>query len=46
MTDTCFDCKQPLIIIDNRGQWLRGCAISSEWRDNEGSAVKLTVTLS
>jgi len=43
MSDTCTECKQPLIMLDNRGEWLRGCGTCNEWRDSEGNAVKLSV---
>ena len=29
---TCTECKQPLIMIDNRGRHLQGCLTCNEWR--------------
>ena len=43
MADTCTECKQPLIEIDNRGKYLRGCLSCNEWHDNHGNRVKLSV---
>jgi len=43
MTNTCAECKQPLLMLDNRGQWLQGCATCNDWRDSDGNAVKLSV---
>jgi len=42
MAETCTECKQPLIEIDNRGQHLRGCLSCNEWHDRKGNAVKLS----
>ena len=36
---TCTECKQPLIMIDNRGRHLQGCLTCNEWRDSAGNAV-------
>jgi predicted Fe-S protein YdhL (DUF1289 family) len=27
----CFECKRPLIEIDNRGRYLRGCMTCNIW---------------
>jgi hypothetical protein len=43
MPDTCTDCKQPIIEVDNRGKHLRGCLSCNEWHDNHGNRVKLSV---
>ena len=43
MPGTCLECKQPLIMIDNRGRHLQGCVTCNEWRDSAGNAVKLSV---
>jgi hypothetical protein len=39
----CFDCKRPLVEIDNRGERLTGCMTCNLWRDSEGNVVKLSV---
>ena len=40
----CFECKRPLIEIDNRGQRLRGCMTCNIWWSLiGGGAVKLSV---
>ena len=43
MPAICNECKQPLIMIDNRGRHLQGCLTCNEWRDSAGNAVKLSV---
>jgi hypothetical protein len=43
MAETCTECKQLLIEIDNRGQRLRGCLTCNKWRDGQGNQVKLSV---
>jgi hypothetical protein len=43
MPDTCRECKQPLIEIDNRRRHLRGCLTCNEWHDNHGNLVRLSV---
>ena len=43
MTDTYHECKQPLIMIDNRGRHLLGCLTCNAWRDSAGNVVKLSV---
>ena len=43
MAETCTECKQPLIEVDNRGEHLRGCLSCNKWRDREGKAVELSV---
>jgi hypothetical protein len=43
-TSACFECKRPLVEIDNRGQRLRGCMTCNIWRSlTGGGAVKLSV---
>ena len=40
----CFECKRPLVEIDNRGQHLRGCMTCNKWWSlTGGGAVKLSV---
>ena len=39
----CTECKQPIIMIDNRGRHLLGCLTCNEWRDGAGNSVKLSV---
>ena len=40
----CFECKRPLVEIDNRGQRLRGCMTCNKWWSlTEREAVKLSV---
>ena len=40
----CFECKRPLVEIDNRGQRLRGCMTCNIWWSLiGGGAVKLSV---
>jgi hypothetical protein len=43
MTNTCTECKQPLIEVENRGQHLRGCLSCNQWRDRNGNVVELSV---
>ena len=43
MTNTCRECKQPLLEIDNRGRRLTGCMTCNEWHDNHGNLVRLSV---
>ena len=43
MSDSCTECKQPLIEIDNGGQHLRGCLSCNQWRDRGGNVVELSV---
>ena len=38
----CKECKQPIIMIDNRGRHLLGCLTCNEWRDSAGNSVKLS----
>ena len=43
-TSYCFECKRPLVEIDNRGKRLRGCMTCNVWWSlTEGGAVKLSV---
>ncbi len=43
-TSYCFECKHPLVEIDNRGQRLRGCMTCNIWwSPRGGAAVKLSV---
>ena len=40
----CFECKRPLVEIDNRGQRLHGCKTCNIWWSlTGGGAVKLSV---
>ena len=39
----CFECKRPLVEIDNRGRHLRGCLTCNDWRDSAGNVAKLSV---
>jgi hypothetical protein len=40
----CFECKRPLVEIDNRGHRLRGCLTCNIWWSvSGGGAVKLPV---
>jgi hypothetical protein len=40
----CFECKRPLVEIDNRGHHLRGCLTCNIWWSlRGGGAVKLSV---
>jgi hypothetical protein len=40
----CFECKRPLVEIDNRGQRLRGCLTCNIWWSvSGGGTVKLSV---
>jgi hypothetical protein len=40
----CFECKRPLVEIDNRGQHLDGCMTCNIWWSlTGGAAVKLSV---
>jgi hypothetical protein len=40
----CFECKRPLVEIDNRGHRLRGCLTCNIWWSLKGGgAVKLSV---
>ena len=40
----CFECKRPLVEIDNRGQRLHGCMTCNIWWSlTGGAAVKLAV---
>jgi hypothetical protein len=41
MTD-CSECKQPLIVVDNRRRHLVGCLICNLWTDKDGNAVRLS----
>ena len=38
----CKECKQLIIMIDNRGRHLLGCHTCNEWCDSAGNAVKLS----
>jgi hypothetical protein len=43
-TSYCFECKRPLIEIDNRGQRLHGCMTCNIWWPLRGAEmVKLSV---
>ena len=43
-TSACFECKRPLVEIDNRGHHLRGCMTCNIWWSlTGGGAVKLSV---
>lgn len=42
MPDTCHDCKQSLIEVDNRRRHLVGCLICNHWTDREGNVVELS----
>jgi hypothetical protein len=42
MPGTCHECKQPLIVIDNRGEHLVGCLSCNLWCDRDGNAVRLS----
>jgi hypothetical protein len=43
-TSYCFECKRPLIEIDNRGQRLRGCMTCNIWWPiGGGIGIKLSV---
>ena len=40
----CFECKRPLVEIDNRGHRLHGCMTCNKWWSvTGGGAVKLSV---
>ena len=39
----CFECKQPLVQIDNRGTLLTACMTCNIWQDQDGNMVKLSV---
>jgi hypothetical protein len=40
----CFECKRPLVEIDNRGQRIHGCMTCNIWWSlTGGGAVKLSV---
>jgi hypothetical protein len=43
MAETCKECGQPLMMIDNRGRHLLGCLSCNEWSDSAGNLVKLSV---
>ena len=43
MPAICNECKQQLIMIDNRGRHLQGCLTCNEWQDSAGNQVKLSV---
>jgi hypothetical protein len=43
MADTCKECGQPIVEIDNRGLHLRGCLTWNGWRDSQGNLVRLSV---
>jgi Zn-finger protein len=43
MPDTCTECKQSLIMVDNRGRWLHGCLTCNIWHSQDGERVKLSV---
>ena len=42
MPGNCHECKQPLIVIDNRGEHLVGCLSCNLWCDRDGDAVRLS----
>ena len=43
-TSYCFECKRPLVEIDNRGQRLRGCMTCNIWWSLRGAGpIKLSV---
>ena len=46
MTNTCRECKQSLVEIDNPGKRLRGCTTWNEWHDNHGNMVRLWLRIS
>jgi hypothetical protein len=43
VTDACTECNQPITEVDNRGQYLRGCATCNVWWPIKGARVKLSV---
>jgi hypothetical protein len=43
MPGVCHECKQPLIVIDNRREHLVGCPSCNLWCDKDGNVVKLSV---
>jgi hypothetical protein len=40
--DTCRECKQPLVEIDNRGDHLTGCMTCNIWWSAEGDKIRLS----
>ena len=42
MLAACHQCKQPLVVIDNRRRHLVGCLICNLWTDKDGNAVRLS----
>ena len=42
MTDTCRECKQPLVEIDNRGKRLTGCMTCNIWWSADDKKVRLS----
>ena len=42
LTDTCRECKQAVMKIDNRGQPLTGCLTCNIWWSPDGNKVRLS----
>jgi len=42
MTETCTECKQQLLEIDNRGQHLCGCLTCNIWWSDDEEKVRLS----
>jgi len=42
MADTCHECKQPLVEIDNRGKRLTGCMTCNIWWSADDKKVRLS----
>jgi len=42
MADTCRECKQPLVEIDNRGKRLTGCMTCNIWWSSDDKKVRLS----
>ena len=42
MTETCTECKQQLLEIDNRGQHLCGCLTCNIWWSDDTPEVRLS----
>jgi hypothetical protein len=43
MAEMCKECRQPLMMIDDRSRHLLGCLSCNEWSDSAGNVVKLSV---
>ena len=43
LSDTCRECKQPVIEIDNRGKHLTGCMTCNIWWTAEGEKVRVSL---